>query len=190
MSFDRVTRRIFYPQGGTPEAGKVIYTYEKPDKFVESVQSSGTQYLDLGVVGRTGTKIQMDVDYTSGIVLVGANHHIGGYSQLITFGQDWNGYIGALIYGTGGRTPTLIGSGRHTITFEATSDGTSVWTIDASSGTLFTKQRFSTGMDLYLFGCHSFYTDSGIYCKPNPAHFSSATLYSMTTSLCATSGRA
>ena len=177
--FDRVTRRIFYPQGGTLEAGKVIYTYEKPDKFVEFVQSSGTQYLDLGVVGRTGTKIQMDVDYASGIVLVGANHHIGGYSQLITFGQDWNKYIGALIYGTGGRTPTLIGSGRHTITFEATSDGTSVWTIDASSGTLFTKQRFSTGMDLYLFGCNYFYTDGSVYCKPHPDLFSSATLYSM-----------
>ena len=55
--WDRVTKKIFYSKTSTAlVAGNTIAKVGTPDSFVEYVESSGTQYIDTGVLGKAGTK--------------------------------------------------------------------------------------------------------------------------------------
>ena len=47
---------IFIPGVGGLEAGPMV---GKPQKYVEYVESSGAQYIDTGITGRSGTAVQM-----------------------------------------------------------------------------------------------------------------------------------
>ena len=149
--FDRVTRRIFYPQGGALVAGKSICKYEKPDNFVEYVQSTGTQYLDLGVPVKGGTKIEY-TGYMSE-ASAGANNYVLMGCTMTSGGglfipiQAWGGvaeYWGFTLSGATGsglaRTSTLRDSWGVVIAEWATDgsftlaagNSSQTWTCDPS----------------------------------------------------------
>lgn len=64
--YDAVDEKIFYPQGGDlmPSDNKVKVS-GKPDHFVQYVESSGTQYIDTGVVGKCNTSADMTIMWLS-----------------------------------------------------------------------------------------------------------------------------
>ena len=53
-----------------------VTSADTPDKFVEYVESSGVQYVDTGIIGRSGTKAEMkfnaNSDNGSGVYLLSA----------------------------------------------------------------------------------------------------------------------
>jgi hypothetical protein len=58
--YDMVSRRVFYPVPAIPAAGNTgailpEFTQSEPEAFLEYVDTDGTQFVDLGVVGRAGT---------------------------------------------------------------------------------------------------------------------------------------
>ena len=75
--WDRVSGDIFYPAAGTLTAGSTVAVHAEPDKMLEYVESDGTQYIDTGVVGRDGTKAEIDFKFnevgSSSIILLGAD---------------------------------------------------------------------------------------------------------------------
>jgi len=58
--YDTVSRRVFYPVPAIPAEGNTgailpEFTQSEPEAFLEYVETDGTQFVDLGVVGRAGT---------------------------------------------------------------------------------------------------------------------------------------
>ncbi len=58
--FDDVSKTIFYPQGGGLKVDKF---YGKPDHIVQYVESTGTQHVDTGIIGRCNTKADMTIQW-------------------------------------------------------------------------------------------------------------------------------
>ncbi len=120
-----------------------------PDYFVEWIKSTGTQYIDTGVIGKTGTKVEMDVNYISGVVLLGSTPN---GTDIITFAQNWNG-IGAMVGRNGGNTGYALNSGRHILQTEATVAGVLTMNVDRGSDKILTNygNAFDSAQNLYLF---------------------------------------
>ena len=134
-----------------------------PDYFVESIKSDKTQYIDTGIIGKTGTKVEMDVDYIDGTVLLGSTDG----TRLITFAQNWGGNIGAMIgTSTGGKTSKALNSGRHIIHTEVTAAGVLTMSVDGGSGEfpIDYGNAFDSAQNLYLFcGNHGGTANSAWY---------------------------
>ena len=120
-----------------------------PDYFVEWIKTDGSQYIDTGIIGKTGTKVEMDVNYISGTVLLGSTPN---GSDIITFAQNWNG-IGAMIGRNGGNTGYALNSGRHILQTEATAAGLLTMSVDGGSVKELTNygSAFDSAQNLYLF---------------------------------------
>ena len=135
-----------------------------PDYFVESIKSdkTKTQYIDTGVIGKTGTKVEMDVNYIDGIVLLGSTDG----TRLITFAQNWNG-IGAMLGNNGENAGYKLDSGRHILQTEATAAGVLTMSVDGGSDKILTNygNAFDSAQNLYLFcGNHGGTANSEWYC--------------------------
>ncbi len=120
-----------------------------PDYFVEWIKTDGSQYIDTGVIGKTGTKVEMDVNYISGVVLLGSTPN---GTDIITFAQNWNG-IGAMVGRNGGNTGYALNSGRHILQTEATVAGVLTMNVDRGSDKILTNygNAFDSAQNLYLF---------------------------------------
>jgi len=120
-----------------------------PDYFVEWIKTDGSQYIDTGVIGKTGTKVEMDVNYISGVVLLGSTPN---GTDIITFAQNWNG-IGAMVGRNGGNTGYALNSGRHILQTEATVAGVLTMSVDRGSDKTLTNygSAFDSAQNLYLF---------------------------------------
>lgn len=133
-----------------------------PDYFVEWIKTDGSQYIDTGVIGKTGTKVEMDVNYISGVVLLGSSDG----TRLITFAQNWNG-IGAMLGNNGANIGYALNSGRHILQTEATAAGVLTMNIDRGSDKILTEygSAFDSAQNLYLFcGNHGGTANSDWYC--------------------------
>ena len=151
---------------------------ELPDSFVEYVESTGTQYIDTGIVGKTGTKVEMDVNYISGIVLLGAqaSSDVGG---LITFAQDYGNCFGAILANNGhyANAAYKLNSGRHILQTEATAAGSLTMNVDWEPNVTLHNygSAYDSGQNLYLF-CGNSGNSAG---DPESAWYSKAKLYSL-----------
>ena len=98
--WDRVTKKIFYSKTSTAlVAGNTIAKVGTPDSFVEYVESSGTQYIDTGVLGKAGTKSEakmMWLESGNDWVFLGARVDSG--DTRFNLVQTYNGGFG---YGYG-----------------------------------------------------------------------------------------
>ena len=148
--YDRV-KGIFHPGVGTLAAGP---EFAKPLKFVEYVESTGSQYVDTGIVGRYGTAVETDfAGWTNNnTVLFGS---VNGGVHFLAFRRNSNLRF---IYNTSSSkgdtyTGTSFGENvRHSDICEVTLDGTVNVTIDGTK----TKKasslgRFSSGLNMFLF---------------------------------------
>ena len=75
--WDRVSGEIFYPATGTLTGGDTVAVHAEPDEALEYVESDGRQYIDTGVIGRDGTKAEIDFKFnelgSSSIIFLGAD---------------------------------------------------------------------------------------------------------------------
>ena len=158
--WDRVSGDIFYPAAGTLTAGSTVAVHAEPDKMLEYVEADGTQYIDTGVVGRDGTKAEIDFKF----------NELGG-SSIILLGADesdpWENNIKfyLLAYRLVNGTITDGYKNRFNQTFDATTDRCQVISEVVAGGTFKTTMNGSTvthdytadpgpynsGLSLYLF---------------------------------------
>ena len=143
---------VFHPSVNALVAGPDL----PPAKFVEYVQSSGSQYINTGVVGRYGTTVEMKfsdmtVRNTALFGAVNNGTHFLGMCNYYGSGLRF-------IYNTSGgagdtNTPLTFGAGAgHDIKCEVTTDGAVNVSVDGAM----TKQvaalgRFSTGLGMFIF---------------------------------------
>ena len=65
--YDTVSGEIFYSLGtGDFVAGPVIRLHTKPGHFIQYVESTGSQYIDTGIIGRCGTGADMTILWIGG----------------------------------------------------------------------------------------------------------------------------
>ena len=158
--WDRVSGDIFYPKTGTLTAGSTVAVHAEPDKTLEYVEADGRQYIDTGVVGRDGTKAEIDFKFnelgSSSIILLGADES-DPWENNIKF------YL--LAYRSVNGTITDGYKNRYNQTFAATTDRRQVISEAMAGGTFKTTMNGSTvthdyttnpgpynsGLSLYLF---------------------------------------
>ena len=158
--WDRVSGDIFYPAAGTLTAGSTVAVHAEPDKMLEYVESDGTQYIDTGVVGRDGTKAEIDFKFnevgSSSIILLGAD-------DSDPWGDNNKFYLLACRSST--RMITDGYAKRYNQAFDATTDRRQVISEVVEGGTFKTTMNGSTvthdyttnpgpynsGLSLYLF---------------------------------------
>jgi hypothetical protein len=158
--WDRVSGDIFYPKTGTLTAGSTVAVHAEPDKMLEYVESDGTQYIDTGVVGRDGTKAEIDFKFNelgdSSIILLGADKS-DPWTDNIKF------YL--LAYRSVNGTITDGYEKRYNQTFDATTDRSQVISEAMAGGTFKTTMNgrtvthdyttnpgpYNSGLSLYLF---------------------------------------
>ena len=158
--WDRVSGDIFYPVTGALTAGSTVAVHAEPDKTLEYVESDGTQYIDTGVVGRDGTKAEIDFKFNelgdSSIILLGADKS-DPWTDNIKF------YL--LAYRSVNGTITDGYEKRYNQTFDATTDRSQVISEAMVGGTFKTTMNgrtvthdyttnpgpYNSGLSLYLF---------------------------------------
>ena len=139
-----------------------IVDLETPDAFLSYVEATGTQFVPIDVMGRTGTRVEIVIGGLGGShpVLLGSRSSAG----YITWnGDDWNypcmGYENGDSWGLNRSWGNLYVNGKGTLTsqispLELTLDfnGTTTWYSDGfnpnkSSG----KTAYDTGLGMYVF---------------------------------------
>ena len=158
--WDRVSGDIFYPAAGTLTAGSTVAVHAEPDKMLEYVESDGTQYIDTGVVGRDGTKAEIDFKFnelgSSSIIFLGADDSDPWGSNNKFYLLAYRSYDGTITDGY---------AKRYNQTFAATTDRCKVISEVVVGGTFKTTMNGSTvthdytadpgpynsGLSLYLF---------------------------------------
>ena len=169
--YDRVSKTIFYSNTSTAlVAGNTIAKRGQPDSFVEYVESDGTQYIDTGVNGRSGTKAEMtfsaNSENGSGVHLLGAYAN-STYLHFCYFGSKLNAGFGSDSWNLANtyakETTYTLGSGYALDKEVWLNFGTYSSTTTASGGT-------DSGENLYAFARNNGGTADG---------FCNVKLYSM-----------
>lgn len=150
--YNRATDTLYYNQGtGTYTAGPTVTPYT----YLEYIQSTGTQYIDTGVMGNNDTVIELQADITIGSQATGVyGSRIYGTTasslndafHLYQLYTNNNMQVG---YDTTSTNVTVV-PGLHTYLADKNSfkvDGTTLYT--------FTSSTFTTPSSILLFSCHT-----------------------------------
>ena len=166
--YDAVSGEFFVSQSSTDfVAGPVL----KPDHFIQYVESTGTQYIDTGIVGRPNTAMQAHVLWTTvSDTYFLASRTDGGNTRFCLYGCNTTHYMAHRTYQKGrDSTESANGYTQETVHFNANApdyisssishDGTtlSYW-LEVNGTRRFTRTRteaaLDTGLNMYLFGCN------------------------------------
>ena len=138
---------------------------DTPDKFIEYVESDGTQYVNTGIRGRSGTKAEMtfnaDTENGTGVYLLSAYGN-STYMNFCYFGNRINVGFGSSSYNTywsysRGTTYTL----RSEYSLE---QKVVAWRNDKSEVTKTGSGGTDSGLDLYAFARNNSGTADG-FCR-------------------------
>ncbi len=168
MLYDKVTETLYRPSPDIPaeRTGPVVFTGdEKPAQYIEYVESDGTVFVDTGVVGKSGTKAEMEMSFLENGdkgFLESRNgnsryylFHNGNSKAMYGYGnwyyvpaaggagtQDSNAGF-AMTNGQKYHVESLMAAGTQSVKINRTQllTGSASETID-------------TGYNLYLFTCH------------------------------------
>ena len=159
--WDRVTKKIFYSKTSTALiAGNTIAKVGTPDSFVEYVESDGTPYIDTGVIGRDGTRAEIDYKFnelgSSSIIFLGADDSDPWDNQNKFYLLAYRSHTGNITDGY---------AKRYNQTFAATTDRCQIISEVEAGGTFKTTMNgttvthdyttnpgpYDSGMSLYLF---------------------------------------
>ena len=189
MLYDTISQRVFRPSPDIPasKAGGIILTGdEKPDCYVDYVESDGTIFVDTGVTGRSGTTADLKMQFKeSGDLgfLESRNETKGSSPDLRRF-YLWHNYTKENIYGIGYGAFQSVGTsgvgatGRDYVVHSSLcADALSLtvndttWT-QSSFNALTPSATIDTGLSMYLFAQH--YANSS---TDKPADPGAARLY-------------
>lgn len=147
--------------------GAAVSAFAGPYTWLEYVQSTGKQYVDTGLIGRSGisSEIDMSWDSTGQVIVMGSTgtNSVTNKKQLFAvYGNDITGYNGLLYaYGSGyrgtGWTYTRT-KARYTVTSRLFAGDQRVTAVDQETGTvLYDKvgtvaDECDTELNMYLFG--------------------------------------
>ena len=135
---------------------------ETPDAFLEYVESTGTQFVDIEIIGRTGTKIEADFrGLAPGSACLLGSHSTGpiswykdGYGYACVgykTGRDWG--LGSPVYGDGNTSlvhlESIISPTGVTLDFA----GNTSWYNDTfnPNKNMGSLGAFDTGINMYVF---------------------------------------
>ena len=140
---------VFYGNAGkgTFTAGPVIAiaANESEIKKLKYIQSSGTQYIDTGIVPKNNTRVDADCDitYGTGWIMI-----LGSYDQNKYFSWWANGATIYAYYGT--RNQSVAGeNGKQTL-----SANKNIWRA-GSSVMSFSEVSFTANSSIYLFSVNN-----------------------------------
>ena len=134
-----------------------------PDSVVKYVGATGSQVVDVGVIARTGTKVEVCFTHSAESVVLGASS-TSNSTGFVSFVQDWSTYIGGQVGGSGKSYKKENGykmAQGDSRLFSAVStlgtDGSLKMVVDGGDEvTLSTAAgpSFDTGRTIYLFGAN------------------------------------
>lgn len=170
--YDTVTESVFRPSPDIPASrtGAVVLSgREKPDCYVDYVESDGSIFVDTGVKGKSGTTANIKVRFLEsgdiGVLdsLSGSNrfymlHNLTKYNSM---GYGYGSYqtIGSASVGTTYNVQSSLFAGSQTVSVNGSQK------INASDST-----AVDTGLNLYLFGMNK---------DGSPANCGAARFYSL-----------
>ena len=156
MLYDEVTQMLYRPSPDIPASrtGKVILSgLEKPAQYVDYVESDGTIFVDTGVIGKSGTKAELDVTFLKtedkGLLesRSGNNRfylfHNGGSSYGMGYGYGAYNNMGAMAVGTRYHVRSSLFTGSQVI-----------WVNGELKGNGSSSTAYDTNLSMYLFACH------------------------------------
>ncbi len=158
--YDMVTGCVYFPSPYIPatETGNIILTgEEKPDCYVDYVESDGTIFVDTGVSGRSGTKADVKLQFKekadkgfldsrngdSRFYLI----HNGSKDNVFYIGYRLAQSFSPCAVDTDYTVQTELSVGKQ----EVTVNGTTKWTTGQSTTYIQPHETVDTGYDLYLF---------------------------------------
>lgn len=159
--YDAKSGEILYGAKDALVAGP-DFVRETPEIFLESLASDGKQFVDVDVLGRNGTKAELDMEMLSGgdVTLLGSGagstkrfYLIHSYNLILAYG--FNGFM-FNSWSMPEEYHFNLGTGvRHVVTGEIdrgrqeiAADGQSVYVSNS-------VENVEKPLSLYLFGCHS-----------------------------------
>lgn len=159
MLYDAVSRSLFRPSPDIPasKTGGVILTGdEKPDCYVDYVESDGTVFVDTGVKGRSGTASDMKVRFMeTGDIGVACAYNSSLASDYRRFYLCHNlmKYSNAIQYGYGtAKTAFSAATGRDYVIETSLSVGSQTFTVDGTrKATNADTKAIDTGLNIWLF---------------------------------------
>lgn len=155
--YDTVNDEVCFPAGEDfSGAGGPLNAEGFAGHFVDYVAATGTQYVDLGVRGRSGTKVEVDMMYTGGgtdTAYIGARKDSGNTrvfplhrsNQAYAYGYGTFNYISA-------QNQNLFADGvRHKIVSELRAGRQKVVVDDVVMCDNSNAAAYDTGVNFYLF---------------------------------------
>ena len=156
MLYDEVTEMLYRPSPDIPASrtGKVIFSgLEKPAQYVDYVESDGTIFVDTGVIGKSGTKAELDVTFLEDDDK-GCLDSRRGDDRFYLFHNGSTAY--GILYGYGNYfdigTPS-VGT-RYHVESSLFTGSQRVWINGELKGNGSISTAYNTNLSLYLFACH------------------------------------
>lgn len=156
MLYDEVTQMIYRPSPDIPvsRTGKVVLSgEEKPAQYVDYVESDGTIFVDTGVIGKSGTKAELDVTFLENKDTGCLDSRSGG-NRFYLFHNGSTTY--GILYGYGDYfnigTPS-VGT-RYHVESSLFTGSQRVWINGELKGNGSRSTAYDTNLSLYLFACH------------------------------------
>ncbi len=156
MLYDEVTQMLYRPSPDIPASrtGKIVFTgEEKPAQYVEYVESNGKIFVDTGVIGKSGTKGELDVTFLANEDKGCVDSRSGG-NRFYLFHNGSTTY--GILYGYGGYvnigTPS-VGT-RYHVESSLFTGSQLVWINGELKGNGSSSTAYDTNLSMYLFACH------------------------------------
>ena len=156
MLYDEVTKMLYRPSPDIPASrtGKVVFSgMERPAQYVDYVESDGTIFVDTGVVGKSGTKAELDVTFLEDNDR-GCLDSRSGNNRFYLFHNGSTTY--GILYGYGDYidigTPS-IGTRYHVVS-SLFAGSQLVWINGELKGNGSNSTAYDTNLSMYLFACH------------------------------------
>jgi len=156
MLYDEVTKMLYRPSPDIPASrtGRIVFTGEEmPAQYVEYVESDGTIFVDTGVIGKSGTKAELDVTFLENSDR-GCLDSRSGSNRFYLFHNGSTTY--GILYGYGDYfnigTPS-VGT-RYHVESSLFTGSQLVWINGELKGNGSSSTAYDTNLSIYLFACH------------------------------------
>ena len=156
MLYDEVTQMLYRPSPDIPASrtGKVVLSgAEKPAQYVEYVESNGKIFVDTGVIGKSGTKAELDVAFLANEDKGCLDSRSGG-NRFYLFHNGSTSY--GILYGYGGYVKIgnpSVGT-RYHVESSLFTGSQLVWINGELKGNGNSSTAYDTNLSMYLFACH------------------------------------
>lgn len=165
--YDACENKIYYSGSGTDLVYDPRTDLSIPDVFVDYVESTGNSYIDTGIIGRSGSSVEMEMMFmNSHKDEAFLNARLGNDTRFYLlnnyYSGDWlYGYGGWIQFGNAGGdfeagrkyfVRSSLATGRQVVEIrENGPDGEVKRVVDAND-----NKEIDTGLNMYLFACNQF----------------------------------